>query len=563
MKKLYLGCFLTLLCSGATYAQELVDSFEVYFQLNKATLTKESKTTIDSMLQATEGRRLNLRVSGHTCKLGTDNYNMSLSEKRAKSAFEFVKSKGEATDKVELIFFGEENPKYKEVLDPNRRVFVVMLLEDDDIDTLLKKECLEVFVEKGTYRPAKNKDITFDIKHYNNGKDFKMNNLSVEDINGRKLTFASAMYYNAKAAETLNAGKNIRVTLPLVKPSNDNMKLYKGVEKDGKIVWENTGKTCGPISKEANCESIKFEITENGYCACAMPRECEEDCSEDPYDNHKAPDLNAADIRHNTTTAVKFPNGVYSKDLSALNVAVKDDADFASDLDLCGYMMLDVTTEDVFANHQSVKVFRNTLIEAKDGNNAVKSNGNQSVTLYVKKSSLDTKAPVVVPGIDNTKGYIKWDVNGQIKSLDCLGSVNCEYFVFEVPATGNYKLAEATGKTAETKEIKYQLKTRVLKDVKILVGEKVKDANAPTVYRAKNAQKKGKTQPKIFEIRDYENAGNVVVVARHETKKGKKTYQEAKLSDLKFKASKKMYIMRKRDFKKVDDFKNMTLTKCK
>lgn len=563
MKKLYLGCFLTLLASGATYAQELVDSFEVYFQLNKATLAQQSKATIDSMFQATEGRRLKLRVSGHTCKLGTDNYNMSLSEKRAKSAFEYVKSKGEATDKIELFFFGEENPKYKEVLDPNRRVFVVMFLEDDDIDTLLKKECLEVFVEKGTYRPAKNKDITFDIKHYTSAKDFKMNNLSVEDNNGRKLTFAAAMQYSAKASEALNAGKNIRVTLPLVKPSNDNMKLYKGVEKDGKIVWENTGKPCGPISSEANCEVIKFDITENGYCACAMPRECEEDCSEDPFDAHKAPDLTAADIRSSESSAVKFPNGVYSKDLSALTVTVKEDKNFEADLDLCGYMMLDVTTDDVFANHQSVKVFRNTLIDAKDGANTVKSNGNQSVTLYVKKSSLDTKAPIVIPGIDNTKGYTKWDVNGHIKAQECVGSVNCQYFVFEVPATGKYKLAESTGQTAENKEVTYQLKTRVLKDAKILVGENTKNANAPTVYRAKNAQKKGKNQPKIFEIKDYENAGNVVVVARHETAKGKKTYQEAKLSDLKYKASKKMYIMRKRDFKKVDDFKNMQLTKCK
>lgn len=195
MKKLYLGCLLSLLCTSASYAQELVDSFEVYFQLNKDILVDKSKATIDSMYQATDGRRLKLRVSGHTCKLGTDNYNLGLSERRAKSAFEYVKSKGEATDKIELFFYGEQNPKYTEKLDPNRRVFVVMFLEDDDRDTLLKQNCLEVFVEKGTHKPTKNKEVTFAIKHYKTGAEFKMNNLGIEDNTGRKLTFSTAMQY--------------------------------------------------------------------------------------------------------------------------------------------------------------------------------------------------------------------------------------------------------------------------------------------------------------------------------------------------------------------------------
>jgi hypothetical protein len=564
MKKLYLGCLLTLLCAGATQAQELVDSFEVYFQLNKDLLVDQSKATIDSMFTATDGRRLKLRVSGHTCKLGSDDYNLGLSERRAKSAFEFVKSKGEATDKIELFFYGEQNPKYAEKLDPNRRVFVVMFLEDDDRDTLLKKNCLEVFVEKGTYKPTKNKEVTFAINHYKSANEFKSNNLSIEDNSGRKLTFSSAMQYSAKVnGADLNAMKNVKVSLPIVVAPEANMTLYRGeAGANGKIVWTNLGKPCGPVSKEAGCDVLKFEWQGSGYCACAMPRMCAEDCNEDPFGGEKAPDKTAADVRFSPETVVKFPAGIYSKDISALDVQVKEDPKLEYDLNLCGYFMLDVVTEEVFANHQSVKVFKNTIVEAKDGGNITKANNNQNLTIYVPKASCPTAKPVLVPGVNNSKGYIKWDVAGNVKPIECRGSVNCEYHVFEVAATGNYKLAETNDKAAENKANKYVLKTRVLKNCKVQVGEKVKDANAPIVYKAKNAQKKGKNRPKEFEIKEYVNQGNVVVVVRYEDKKGRKKYNEAKLTDLKFKSSKNMYIMRKRDFKKVDDFKNMKLTKC-
>ncbi len=564
MKKLYLG-ILALFCFSTSYAQELVDSFEVYFQLNKDLLTEQSKKTVDSMFTATDGRRLKLRVSGHTCKLGADNYNLGLSERRAKSAFEYVKGKGEATDKIELFFYGEQNPKYNETLDPNRRVFVVMFLEDDDRDTTIRQGCAEAFIEKGTYKPKKNKDLAFTVKHFKSGSEFKMANLSIEDNTGRKLTFAGAMFYEAKfEGQNPNALKNVRIKMPQVVAANPNMTLYRGEPgAGGRIIWTNTGKPCGTAEQNGDCKVFKIDWNASGYCACAMPRMCPEDCNEDPFGGEVAPDKNAADIRHSAETVVKFPNGVYSKDLSALSVEVKEDKAFAYDLDLCGYFMLDVITDEVFANHQSVKVFKNTIVEAKDGGNITKSNGNQNFTIYIPKSSCPTTKPVLVPGVNNSKGYIKWEVNANVKPIDCRGSVNCEYYVFEAPAHGNYKLAELDEKPAENKANKYLLKIRVLKGCRVQIGEKVKDANAPAVYKAKNAQKKGKNRPKEYEVKEYVNQGNVVIVVRYEDKKGKKMYNEAKLKDLKFKSSKNMYIMRKRDFKKIDDFKNMKLEKCK
>jgi hypothetical protein len=62
---------------------------------------------------------------------------------------------------------------------------------------------------------------------------------------------------------------------------------------------------------------------------------------------------------------------------------------------------------------------------------------------------------------------------------------------------------------------------------------------------------------------DEKDKANTVVLVQHTTKKGKKMYQEAKLTDLKYKKKKDIYIMRKKNFKKVKDFKEMQLNKCK
>ncbi len=109
MKKLLFSFMFALMCIGVSNAQELKDSFEVYFELDKHELKKNSKTTIDSFLDASKGRRLKVRVAGYACDLGGEIYNMDLSEKRANSAFEYLKSKGEPEDKVELFFYGEKD----------------------------------------------------------------------------------------------------------------------------------------------------------------------------------------------------------------------------------------------------------------------------------------------------------------------------------------------------------------------------------------------------------------------------------------------------------------------
>jgi hypothetical protein len=131
--------------------------------------------------------------------------------------------------------------------------------------------------------------------------------------------------------------------------------------------------------------------------------------------------------------------------------------------------------------------------------------------------------------------------------------------VFDVPATGNYKLGEWNEVKAEAVAETYILKTRVIKSSTVLVGDKASNY----VYKAKNRSVKGKTRTKEYTLRDADEMKSLVVLVKNETTKGKKTYAEVTLGELKYKAKKKMYVMRKKSLKKVKDFSEMQVSKCK
>jgi len=545
-------------------AQELKDSFEVFFEFNKAVLRPNSKTTVDSFLNASKGRRLKVRVAGHTCDIGSDNYNMGLSEKRAIAAFDYLKSVGEPEDKIDLFFYGEKELKYgtggKE---ENRRVFVLFALEDDDRDTLLKSGCLEIFVEKGTFKPNKNKNIQFEYKTFTTANAIKSANIKMEDINGKKYYTNGVAYFNAKFnGAQLEPGKSVKLKLPAVGAAEDGFMLFTGVDQGGKIVWKPTGRPCAAVEKNGNCNTYNFDWQQVGYCACLKPRDCEEDCSDNPFGGEKAPSLTAADIRYSgAKTIAKFPEGVYKSALSDMKVDVIDDTKFEEDLDLCEQLMFGVVTEDWFPSYRSIKAKQNIIIKAADNSgNAQNGDNNKTLRVLLPRDKVkDMANPILLPGSRVAKGYIKWDGSSKFEQTKCLGSINCEYVVFDVPATGNYKLGEWAETPAEPIKETYILKTRVVKNSIVLVGNKSDNY----VYKAKQNNVKGKTREKEYMLREAKDMSQLVLLVKNESKKGAKTYAEVTLKDLTFKSKKKMYVMRKKVLKKVKDYNEMQLSKCK
>jgi hypothetical protein len=568
MKKVYYLLFALFLCGSYTAsAQSVKDSFEIYFEFNKAIVKQISKTQIDSFLRVTTGRRLMTRIVGHACDIGTDDYNMKLSEDRAKSAFEYLRGTGEPEEKTELLFYGESQQKYTiQEREKNRRVFFQYTLEDEDRDTLLKSGCMEVFIKKFTYKPAKNKDMNFEIRNINTAAAFRSNGLPLMDNNGKRLTFNAVVFISTKLkGQETKPGQVISVKMPAVTPNESGYVLYRLDEQGGKKAWVNTGKTCE--AAKAECEYYPQELMETGFCACAKERLCPEDCSEEPFGGERNPDKTAADVKSsNLGTVARFSSAeaANGKEIFEDTKSKGIPGFFQEDLDVCGQFMAGVTTDDWFPNYyqDGPKAKRNIIFK---GSKNQGSGGN--VTIYIPRSEVKgMEKPVLVTGNRNeSKGFIRWD-RDKFEPKTCLGPVNCEYVVFEVPATGNYKLTERVEASAPKKETGTLLKTRVLKNTPksptvVFIG----NTKTNYVYKASNAKRGNKVRKKEYALIkvDEKDKANTVVLVQHTTKKGKKMYQEAKLTDLKYKKKKDIYIMRKKNFKKVKDFKEMQLNKCK
>ncbi|HEY8402900.1 MAG TPA: OmpA family protein [Cytophagaceae bacterium] len=83
----------------------------VFFDVNKATLRKESQAELNRLVEILNTNpTMNIQISGHTDSDGNDDHNLKLSDARAKSVVEYLVSKG--IDKKRLTYkgYGETMP---------------------------------------------------------------------------------------------------------------------------------------------------------------------------------------------------------------------------------------------------------------------------------------------------------------------------------------------------------------------------------------------------------------------------------------------------------------------
>jgi outer membrane protein OmpA-like peptidoglycan-associated protein len=96
---------------------------DVYFDFDRSTLRPEALRLLDdavTKLQANPGR--NIVIEGHTCNIGTAEYNLALGERRARSVLDYLTSRGVAANRLETISYGEERPKYDNAREETRRL---------------------------------------------------------------------------------------------------------------------------------------------------------------------------------------------------------------------------------------------------------------------------------------------------------------------------------------------------------------------------------------------------------------------------------------------------------
>jgi outer membrane protein OmpA-like peptidoglycan-associated protein len=91
------------------------------FEFNKSTLDKDSKTYLGNVVKLLEKvPSMKMKIIGHTDNVGTNEYNMNLSKKRAAAVYEYLTSKGISSDRIWYEYFGASKQLVPNDSDENR-----------------------------------------------------------------------------------------------------------------------------------------------------------------------------------------------------------------------------------------------------------------------------------------------------------------------------------------------------------------------------------------------------------------------------------------------------------
>lgn len=84
----------------------------IFYDFDKATLRPESEAALDELAQMLrDNPNITLEMSSHTDRWGPEAYNMSLSERRAKSVVDYLVSVGISPDRLSWTGYGKTRPK--------------------------------------------------------------------------------------------------------------------------------------------------------------------------------------------------------------------------------------------------------------------------------------------------------------------------------------------------------------------------------------------------------------------------------------------------------------------
>src|SRR4051812_757275 len=96
---------------------------DVYFDFDRYSLRPEATRLLDEAVASLrENTTLRIEIEGHTCNIGTAEYNLALGDRRANAVREYLISRGVAADRLRSVSYGEERPKYDNAREETRRL---------------------------------------------------------------------------------------------------------------------------------------------------------------------------------------------------------------------------------------------------------------------------------------------------------------------------------------------------------------------------------------------------------------------------------------------------------
>jgi outer membrane protein OmpA-like peptidoglycan-associated protein len=96
---------------------------DVHFDFDRYSLRPEATRALDEAIKAMQTRPdLRIEIEGHTCNIGTAEYNLALGERRANAVREYLTGRGIGADRLRTVSFGEERPKHDNAREETRRL---------------------------------------------------------------------------------------------------------------------------------------------------------------------------------------------------------------------------------------------------------------------------------------------------------------------------------------------------------------------------------------------------------------------------------------------------------
>ena len=96
---------------------------DVYFDFDRYSLRPEATRVLDEAVTALrENATLRVEIEGHTCSIGTAEYNLALGDRRANAVRDYLVSRGVAADRLRSVSYGEERPKHDNSREETRRL---------------------------------------------------------------------------------------------------------------------------------------------------------------------------------------------------------------------------------------------------------------------------------------------------------------------------------------------------------------------------------------------------------------------------------------------------------
>ena len=96
---------------------------DVHFDFDRYTLRAGAARVLDEVVAAlAEEPDLRIEIEGHTCNIGTAEYNLALGDRRASAVRDYLTGQGVGVDRLQTVSFGEERPAHDNAREETRRL---------------------------------------------------------------------------------------------------------------------------------------------------------------------------------------------------------------------------------------------------------------------------------------------------------------------------------------------------------------------------------------------------------------------------------------------------------